>query len=158
MTIRGAKMLGTSCIMANELLVANLQPLKPGEEALAFSCALPMNTKGLRIISRKSYEAAANSVFDNPLSSRFDENDALIYFDDVRVPWERVFVYRDVEMCRAQFHSTPAHLSKTIRLRYGSASKSDFCWGWRGGSPRQSARPTYPRSASSLGCWRRRPA
>ena len=100
-------MLGTSSIMANEVLVANLQPLKPGEEDLAFSCALPMNAKGLRVLSRKSYEAAAVSVFDNPISSRFDENDALIYFDDVKVPWERVFVYRDTDMCRAQFHDTP---------------------------------------------------
>ncbi len=54
-TIRGAKMLGTSAIMANEVLVANLQPLKPGEEDLAFSCALPMNAKGMRVLSRKSY-------------------------------------------------------------------------------------------------------
>jgi 4-hydroxyphenylacetate 3-monooxygenase len=66
-TIRGAKMLGTSSIMANEVFVANLQPLRPGEERLAFSCALPMNTKGLRVLSRKSYEAHAVSMFDNPL-------------------------------------------------------------------------------------------
>src|SRR3954468_4147938 len=105
-TIRGAKMLGTSSIMANEVLVANLQPLKAGEEDLAFSCALPMNVKGLRVLSRKSYEASAVSVFDNPLSSRFDENDALVYFDDVRVPWDRIFVYRDTDMCRQQFHDT----------------------------------------------------
>jgi 4-hydroxyphenylacetate 3-monooxygenase len=39
-------MMGTSSIMANEVFVANLQPLKPGEEPLAFSCALEMNTKG----------------------------------------------------------------------------------------------------------------
>jgi len=52
---------------ANELLVANMQPLKPGEEDIAFSCALPMNAKGLRVLSRKSYEAHAVSVFDNPL-------------------------------------------------------------------------------------------
>jgi aromatic ring hydroxylase len=45
-TVRGAKLLGTSSIMANEVLVANLQPLKPGEEDLAFSCAVPMNIKG----------------------------------------------------------------------------------------------------------------
>ena len=80
LTIRGAKMLGTSSIMANEVFVANLQPLKAGEEDLAFSCALPMNARGLRVLSRKSYEAAAVSVFDNPLSSRFDENDALHLF------------------------------------------------------------------------------
>jgi len=108
-TIRGAKMLGTSSIMANEVFVANLQPLKPGEERLAFSCALPMSTKGLRVLSRKSYEASAVSVFDNPISSRYDENDALMYFDNVKVPWERVFVYRDTDMCRAQFsrHAGP---------------------------------------------------
>ena len=116
-TIRGAKMLGTCSIMANEVFVANLQPLKPGEEDLAFSCALPMNAKGLRVLSRKSYEAHAVSVFDNPLSSRFDENDALMYFDDVKVPWERVFVHRDTDMCRAQFHDTPATSTRTIRRR-----------------------------------------
>src|ERR1044071_7840151 len=108
-TIRGAKMLSTSSIMANEVFVANLQPLKPGEERLAFCCALPMSTKGLRVLSRKSYEASAVSVFDNPISSRFDENDALIYFDDVKVPWDRVFVYRYTDMCRAQFHDTAGH-------------------------------------------------
>jgi len=85
-TIRGAKMLGTSSIMANEVLVANLQPLKPGEEDLAFSCALPMNIKGLRVLSRKSYEASAVSVFDNPISSRFDENDALMYCSCIATP------------------------------------------------------------------------
>jgi 4-hydroxyphenylacetate 3-monooxygenase len=62
LTIRGAKMLGTSSIMANEVFIANLQPLKAGEEAIAFSCALPMNAAGLRVLSRKSYEAHAVSV------------------------------------------------------------------------------------------------
>jgi 4-hydroxyphenylacetate 3-monooxygenase len=58
-TVRGAKMLGTGTIMANELLVANLQPLRPGEEDLAVSFAVPVATKGLKLLSRKSYEAAA---------------------------------------------------------------------------------------------------
>jgi 4-hydroxyphenylacetate 3-monooxygenase len=53
-TIRCAKLLGTSSIMANEVLVTNLQPLKPGEEDLAFSCALPINIRGLRVLSRTS--------------------------------------------------------------------------------------------------------
>ncbi len=108
-TVRGAKMLGTGTIMANELLVANLQPLRPGEEDLAVSFAIPVATKGLKLLSRKSYEAHAVSPRDNPLSSRFDENDALAWFEDVKVPWERVFVHRDTDMCRAQFHDTPGH-------------------------------------------------
>ncbi len=125
-TIRGAKMLGTSSIMANEVLVANLQPLKPGEEDLAFSCAVPMNIKGLRVLSRKSYEAHAVSVFDNPISSRFDENDALVYFDDVKVPWERVFVHRDTDMCRAQFHDTPGHAYQNYQAQIRLSVKIKF--------------------------------
>jgi len=128
-TIRGAKMLGTSSIMANEVLVANLQPLKPGEEDLAFSCALPMNTKGIRVLSRKSYEAAAVSVFDNPLSSRFDENDALMYFDDVKVPWERLFVYRDTDVCRQQFHDTPGHAYQNYQAQIRLSVKIKFLLG-----------------------------
>src|SRR5579863_780216 len=125
-TIRGAKMLGTSSIMANEVLVANLQPLKPGEEALAFSCALPMNAKGMRVLSRKSYEAHAVSRFDNPLSWQFDENDALIYFDDVKVPWDRVFVHRDTDMCRAQFHDTMGHTMQNYQSQIRLAVKIQF--------------------------------
>lgn len=125
-TIRGAKMLGTASVMANEVLVANMQPLKAGEEDLAFSCALPMNAKGLRVMSRKSYEAHAVSVYDNPLSSRFDENDALMYFDDVKVPWERVFVYRDPDMCRAQFHDTPSHVYQNYQAQIRLSVKLTF--------------------------------
>ena len=128
-TIRGAKMLGTSSIMANEVFVANLQPLKPGEEDFAFSCALPMNTKGMRVLSRKSYEAAAVSIFDNPISSRFDENDALIYFEDVKVPWERVFVFRDADMCRAQFHDTPGHSYQNYQSQIRLSVKIRFLAG-----------------------------
>ena len=128
-TIRGAKMLGTSSIMANEVLVANLQPLKPGEEDLAFSCALPINTRGIRILSRKSYESSAVSVFDNPLSSRFDENDALIYFDDVKVPWDRLFVYRDTDVCRQQFHETYGHSYQNYQAQIRLSIKLKFLAG-----------------------------
>ena len=128
-TIRGAKMLGTSSIMANEVLVANLQPLKPGEEDLAFSCALPINTKGIRILSRKSYESAAVSIFDNPLSSRFDENDALMYFDDVKVPWDRLFVYRDTDVCRQQFHETYGHSYQNYQAQIRLSVKIKFLAG-----------------------------
>ena len=128
-TIRGAKMLGTSSIMANEVLVANLQPLKPGEEDLAFSCALPVNTRGIRILSRKSYESSAASIFDNPLSSRFDENDALMYFEDVKVPWDRLFVYRDIDVCRQQFHETYGHSYQNYQAQIRLSIKIKFLAG-----------------------------
>jgi 4-hydroxyphenylacetate 3-monooxygenase len=88
-----------------------------------------MNTKGLRVLSRKSYEAHAVSVFDNPISSRFDENDALMYFDDVKVPWDRVFVYRDTDMCRAQFHDTPGHSYQNYQAQIRLSVKVAFLAG-----------------------------
>lgn len=126
LTVRGAKMLATGGIMANEVFVTCIQPLAPGDEKYALSFAIPMNTKGLKILSRKSYEAAAPSVFDNPLASRFDENDAVLYFEDVKVPWERLFVVENIEMCQKQFHATPAHIYQnyqamirlTVKLRF----------------------------------------
>lgn len=125
-TIRGAKMLATGGIMANEVFVTCIQPLQPGDEKYAVSFAIPINTKGLKLLSRKSYEAAAPEVFDNPMSHRFDENDAVMYFDDVKVPWERVFVFQDIQMCQKQFHATPAHVYQnyqsmvrlTVKLRF----------------------------------------
>jgi 4-hydroxyphenylacetate 3-monooxygenase len=129
LTIRGAKMLATSGIMANEVLVTCIQPLQKGDEKYAVSFVVPMNAKGLKVLSRKSYEEAAPSVFDNPLASRFDENDALLYFDDVKVPWERVFVDRDVEMTLKQFHGTPAHVFQNYQCQIRLAVKLRFLVG-----------------------------
>jgi 4-hydroxyphenylacetate 3-monooxygenase len=128
-TVRGAKMLGTSSIMANEVFVAHLQPLRPDEVDYAISFAVPMNIKGLKVLSRKSYEQHAVSEFDNPLAARYDENDALIYFDDVKVPWDRIFVHRSPEMCRRQFHDTPGHIYQNYQAQIRLSVKLKFLLG-----------------------------
>ncbi len=128
-TIRGAKMLATGGIMANEVFVTCIQPLQPGDEDYAVSFAIPMNAPGLKILSRKSYEQSTDNVFDNPLSHRFDENDALIYFDDVKVPWDRVFIARDIAMCQKQFHATPAHIYQNYQAQIRLVVKLRFLGG-----------------------------
>ncbi|QQX87785.1 4-hydroxyphenylacetate 3-monooxygenase [Cupriavidus necator] len=128
-TVRGAKMLATSGIMANEVFCSCIQPLREGDEMYALSFAVPMNTKGLKVMSRKSYEANATSVFDNPLASRFDENDAVLYFDDVKVPWERIFVAGDVGLCARQFHATPAHVYQNYQCQVRLMVKLRFLVG-----------------------------
>jgi 4-hydroxyphenylacetate 3-monooxygenase len=96
---------------------------------LAVSFAVPVATKGLKLLSRKSYEAAAVSPRDNPLSSHFDENDALVWFEDVKVPWERVFVHRDTDMCRAQFHDTLGHTFQNYQSQIRLMVKTRFLVG-----------------------------
>src|SRR6185437_3660744 len=128
-TLRGAKMLATAGILANQVFVTCIQPLQPGDEKYAMSFAIPMNTRGLKILSRKSYEAAAASIFDNPLSSRFDENDSILYFDEVKVPWDRVFVVDSIEMCQRQFHATPAHVYQNYQAMIRLSVKLRFLIG-----------------------------
>jgi len=129
LTIRGAKMLGTSGIMANEVFVTCIQPLSPGDERQAVSFVVPMNAKGLRVLSRKSYEEHAVSRFDNPLSSHYDENDAVLYFGDMKVPWERVFVNQDIDMTLKQFHATPAHVYQNYQCQIRLLVKMRFLAG-----------------------------
>ena len=78
----------------------------------------------MQIVSRRSYAQAANSGFDYPLSTRFDETDSLVVFNDVFVPWEHVFVYRDLDLVQAQWWETPAWCSATTRRRSASGPSS----------------------------------
>ena len=129
LTIRGGKMLATGGVFADEVFVTCIQPLREGEEAYAISFAAPMNSKGLKILSRRSYEEGATSVFDYPLASRFDENDAVLYFDDVKVPWDRIFINQDIAMCQKQFHATPAHVYQNYQSQVRLMVKMRFLVG-----------------------------
>lgn len=94
--VRGARMLSTLAPFADEIWVGPFYPRRPGEEAYALCFAVPMDTPGLKFICREPYDSG-RSVFDRPVSSRFDEEDALAIFEDVLVPWERVFINGDID-------------------------------------------------------------
>ncbi|MEV4096549.1 4-hydroxyphenylacetate 3-hydroxylase family protein [Streptosporangium saharense] len=108
--VRGAQMLATGGAVADEILVSCIKPLGPEDTDFAISFAVPVGAEGLKLYCRRPYAPAATSEYDYPLTSRFDETDALLVFDDVFVPWERVFVYRDVAGLRRQFFDTGAHV------------------------------------------------
>src|SRR4030095_3546175 len=107
--IRGSQGITTSAVLADWLFISYITPLQAGDEAYALSFVTPVAASGIRIPPRRPYAQTATSVFDYPLSSRFDEVDATVVFDDVFVPWEQVFVYRDVGLVNAQFHESPSH-------------------------------------------------
>lgn len=127
--LRGAQMLGTGAALADFVFVACLQPLRPGDEEFAVSCAVACNAPGLKWYSRRPYALDKPSRFDYPLSTRFDETDSLAVFDDVFVPWEQVFVYRDVELSRAQFDQTHARAFGNSQAQIRLAAKIKFLIG-----------------------------
>ncbi len=89
--VRGAKMLATLGPIADELYVYPAVPIQKGFEEYAISFAIPVATTGVVAVCRDHYGVDA-AVEDRPFSSRFDEQDAVIIFDDVLVPWHRVFI------------------------------------------------------------------
>jgi len=96
----GAKVVATGSALTHYNFIGynGVTPLNRPDMALF--AMIPMNSPGVKLICRTSYELAAETVgspFDYPLSSRFDENDAVFILDKVLIPWENVFVYRDVE-------------------------------------------------------------
>lgn len=120
--IKGARMVATLGAISDELLMYNLPGLKPGDEDHATVFAVPTHSPGLRQICREPYDQAGmRSSFDHPLSTRFEESDSLLIFDDVFVPWERVFMYRNVALSNSLYFDSAlrnhtAHQTNTRAL------------------------------------------
>ena len=121
--VRGARMLSTLAPVSDELWVGPYMPRKPGEEDYALSFSIPVATSGLRFICREPYDTG-RSPYDRPLSGRFDEGDAIALFDDVLVPWDRVFAARDVETYNLMAPAFPGYIvlqaviRGTVKLRF----------------------------------------
>ncbi len=107
--VSGFKILATAACLADEVLIGNVLPLPPGDEKFAITFALPVDAPGLKLISRRPYEKLALSELDDPLAYRYDETDAVVFCDDVMVPWERVFAHDHIDTARAIFYDTPSH-------------------------------------------------
>lgn len=97
LVVSGAKCVATGSALTHYNFIGHYgMPVDKKEYAVIFM--LPTNAKGVKLISRPSYEYQATvtgSPFDYPLSSRFDENDAIMVMDRVQIPWENVFAYGD---------------------------------------------------------------
>jgi 4-hydroxyphenylacetate 3-monooxygenase len=93
-TVRGARMLATLGPFADDLNIYPGSDIRPQDGNYALSFAIPMGTPGLKLICRDSY-ARTRPHFDYPLSSRFDEMDCVVIFDDVEVPKDRLFLDGD---------------------------------------------------------------
>ncbi|MFD2922674.1 4-hydroxyphenylacetate 3-monooxygenase, oxygenase component [Halobacillus naozhouensis] len=95
LVVKGAKLLATQGGITDEIIVFSAPGVQDKSHAFAFS--IPSDTTGLKFACRPSFVKDA-SHFNAPLSSRFEEMDTVVIFDDVLVPWERVFFYDNVKV------------------------------------------------------------
>lgn len=114
--VRGLRTLATLAPLADEVLVYPNRPRAPDEPDYAIAFAVPMNVPGLKIVCRDLYAEHADPE-RYPLTTRFDEVDAALIFDEVIVPWERVFVYKDPTLLAGiNYIHTWGQYSTMIRL------------------------------------------
>jgi 4-hydroxyphenylacetate 3-monooxygenase len=98
--VSGAKVVATTSTLTHYNFIANNAALPIKTEPFAFVCIAPTDAPGVKLFCRPSYEfmaATVGSPFDYPLSSRVDENDSIIVFDKVFIPYENVFCYGDID-------------------------------------------------------------
>src|SRR3954464_3567128 len=108
-TVSGMKMLATSAVYADEILIGNLTPIDDKLKSEAITAALPLNAPGLTLWSRQPYARHIAHEADYPLSYRFDETDSVLVCERVKIPWERVFLHNDAAMSRRIYIETPAN-------------------------------------------------
>ncbi|MCX5822893.1 MAG: 4-hydroxybutyryl-CoA dehydratase, partial [Deltaproteobacteria bacterium] len=89
--VKGAKIHITSAATANEIIVVPTRQMREDESDYAVSFAIPANTKGITFICRGGRGAWSDHEFhaDHPVR---ELTEAMIVFDNVFVPWERVFM------------------------------------------------------------------
>jgi len=128
--VSGARMLATLGPLSEDLLVfpSTLLKEEPAAEPFALAFATPCNARGLRFLCRDSFDVG-RSNFDAPLSSRFEEMDCVVIFDNVLVPWARVFLCGDVTRCNALYGETNAVVNMMHQVVVKDTVKAEFLLG-----------------------------
>ena len=129
--VRGAKLLATLAPFSDEIFAPVYRPLRPDMEEDRKYCigfAIPVATPGLRFICRPSHDPG-RPLADYPLSGQYDEMDALAIFDDVFIPWERVFIYDDVELANMTVQKVTLWRQYMQQVAVKSIAKLEFILG-----------------------------
>ncbi len=130
--VSGAKVVATSSALTHYNFLGQNLAAEINDDSLACMFMVQMDTPGIKLICRPSYEmtaAATGSPFDYPLTSRFDENDAIFIFDNAFIPWKNVFVYRDIPMLKRFYPQSGFLNGYTFQGCTRLAVKFDFICG-----------------------------
>ncbi len=128
--VRGARILATLGPLADEIGVYSPRMGRHTEShsPFALSFAIPCGTPGLKFLCRDSFDLG-RSHFDHPLASRFEEMDCIVFFDDVMVPWERVFLLGDVDRLNATATATHSSAHSAHQGAAKNLAKCEFVLG-----------------------------
>jgi 4-hydroxyphenylacetate 3-monooxygenase len=130
--VSGAKVVATNSALTQYNFLGQNMGQEITDPAMVVMFIAPMNTPGIKLICRPSYEfaaAATGSPWDYPLTSRFDENDAIFVFDNAFIPWENVIIHRDIERLKSFYPQSGFFNGFTLQGCTRLAVKLDFIIG-----------------------------
>jgi 4-hydroxyphenylacetate 3-monooxygenase len=130
--VSGAKVVATNSVLTNYNFLGQNMGQEITDPSMVVMFIAPMNTPGIKLICRPSYEmaaAATGSPFDYPLTSRFDENDSIFVFDNAFIPWENVLIHRDVQKLKDFYPKSGFFNGFTLQGCTRLAVKLDFIAG-----------------------------
>ena len=130
LVVRGSRVLATLGPISDEIAIYPVAShrLADTDSRQSFSFSIPCDTPGVKFLCRESFDLG-RSHFNHPLGSRFEEMDSVVFFDDVFVPWERVFLLGNVELCNGYAAGTnsDAHTGHQVLTR--CVAKAEFMLG-----------------------------
>ncbi len=128
--VRGARVLATLGPISDEIAVYSprLGRMTETHSPYAINFAIPCGTSGLKFLCRESFDLG-RSAFEHPLGSRFEEMDCIVFFDDVLVPWERVFLLGDVDLINGTGLTTHSSMHSAHQGAAKNVAKCEFVLG-----------------------------
>ena len=128
--VRGARVLATLAPISDEIAVYSprLAQMDQPHSPFALNFAIPVGTPGLKFLCRESFDLG-RSRFDHPLGSRFEEMDCVAFFDDVLVPWERVFLLGDINLINGTGLTTGSSMHTAHQGAAKNLAKCEFVLG-----------------------------
>ena len=104
--IRGAKAIVTGAPYVHEYLVMPCRAMTEAESDFAVACAVPIDAEGVTVIARPAGRPGQPGA---KFSAVFAQSVGVVHFDNVFVPWEKVFVDGQVEAAKHLTHSFASH-------------------------------------------------
>lgn len=124
--LRGAKIHQSGAYAADETLIVPSMTMREGEEPYAVACVVKNSQEGITYITQYNAMSAErefmgdNSKLGNPLYGQRET--CLIVFDNVFVPWERVFMCGEIEYAG----KLTLRFAKQHRMTCGGSCKAGF--------------------------------
>ena len=130
LVVHGARVLATLPVADEIAVYPPRSHHLPADAArrTSFAFALPCHTPGLKFLCRESFDLQ-RTRFDHPLGSRFEEMDAIAFFDNVLVPWERVFLLGDLDLCNNMSMETGQYVHSGHQVVTKNVVKCEFILG-----------------------------